>query len=383
MNPLVTRAKEAERRYSALRGVFDYEGESGRKKEIEERMGRPDFWADPAAAKGAVEALKRAKGVVAPIDEVGRRLEEVSILLELGGESPDADTEKEIRATLGEVESRLGGIEFRTMMAGEHDQRNAFLSVHAGAGGVESCDWARMLLRMYTRWMDRHGFTYELIDEVPEPEGGVRSATLEVKGDYAFGHLRAEVGVHRLVRISPFDSNQRRHASFASVDVAPEMEDIEVDLNDKDLRVETMRAGGAGGQHVNKTESAVRITHIPTGIVVSCQNERSQHKNRAFAMKVLRARVYLIEEAKRDEEMKSLYGEKGEIAWGHQIRSYTLQPYQLVKDHRTDHETGQAQAVLDGEIDGFLKAYLQRRASRPRRPPAGDGPGKAKDPRPK
>ncbi len=345
-------------------------------------MGRPDFWADPAAAQGAVEALKRAKGVVAPLDQVGRRLEEVSILLELGGESPDADTEKEMRSTLEEVETRLGEIEFRTMMSGDHDPRNAFFSVHAGAGGVESCDWARMLLRMYTRWMDRHGFTYELIDEVPEPEGGVRSATLEVKGDYAFGYLRAEVGVHRLVRISPFDANQRRQTSFASVDAAPEMEDIEVDLNDKDLRVETMRAGGAGGQHVNKTESAVRITHLPTGIVVSCQNERSQHKNRAFAMKVLRARVHLVEVAKRDEEMKSLYGEKGQIAWGHQIRSYTLQPYQLVKDHRTDHETSQSQAVLDGDIDGFLKAYLQHRSSRPRKASAADdpGPGKPKGP---
>jgi peptide chain release factor 2 len=249
------------------------------------------------------------------------------------------------------------------MLDGEDDDKNAIVSINAGAGGTEAQDWAEMLFRMYTRWVERRGYRIELIDFQPGDEAGIKSVTFTAEGENAYGYLKSEIGVHRLVRISPFNASGKRHTSFASVFVYPELDqEIVVDIEDKDLRIDVFRASGAGGQHVNKVSSAVRITHLPTGIVVQCQNERSQHKNRAQAMKVLKSRLYMLERQKRDDEMSKLYGDKGEIAWGNQIRSYVLQPYQMVKDHRTNHQTGNVEAVLDGDLDPFIESYLRHRA---------------------
>ncbi len=301
--------------------------------------------------------------LVEPTRRVETALADVDLLLEMGSED-EAAVEGDLQETLARIELDLDELEFHVMLGGPHDAAGAYLAISAGAGGLDSCDWASILLRMYVRWAERKGFRIEEIDRSDEPEAGIRSATIRIEGDYAFGYLKAETGVHRLVRISPFDSQARRHTAFASVDVTPDVDDnIDIDIKDSEIRVDTMRAGGAGGQHVNKTESAIRITHLPTGIVVRCQNERSQHKNRAMAFKLLKAKLVKLEEAKRDAELGKLYGEKGEIAWGNQIRSYVMQPYQLVKDHRTNVEKGSIQAVLDGDIDDFIHAYLRRTGS--------------------
>ncbi len=278
-------------------------------------------------------------------------------------EENDEEALKEVSDTVKDLMKRVRSLEIETMLSGEHDRDNAIVSIHAGAGGTEAQDWAEMLLRMYLRWCEKKGFKTEVVDILPGEEAGVKSVTFTVEGPYAYGYLKAEVGIHRLVRISPFDASKRRHTSFAAVFVYPEVEDVEVDIKETDLRIDTFRASGAGGQHVNKTDSAVRITHIPTGIVVQCQNERSQHKNRAMAMKILKARLYELALKKREEEMKHLH-EKKEIAWGSQIRSYILQPYRLVKDHRTGVEVGDVDAVLDGELDPFIEAFLMKGAEK-------------------
>ena len=258
-----------------------------------------------------------------------------------------------------ELESELDSMELKSTLSQTEDKCNAIMTIHPGAGGTESQDWAQILMRMYMRWAERAGYKIEIVELLPGEEAGVKSATLTISGEYAFGYLKGEAGVHRLVRISPFDANKRRHTSFAAILIYPEVtEDIEIEINDDDLKIDTYRASGAGGQHVNKTDSAVRITHGPSGIVVSCQNERSQHKNKAMAMKILKARLYSLEKKAQDEKMDEFIGEKKDIAWGSQIRSYTLQPYQLIKDHRTGHETGNVNAVLDGRIDDFMKEYL-------------------------
>ena len=279
------------------------------------------------------------------------------MLLELQreGEHVDAD----IETLMAQLEAEINAIEMTMKLSGEHDERDAILAIHPGAGGTESQDWAEMLLRMYLRYCERKGWSTEIVDYQSGEEAGLKSATVMVRGDYAYGYLKSEHGVHRLVRISPFDAAKRRHTSFASVYVYPDIdEEIEIEINDKDLRVDTYRSSGAGGQHVNVTDSAVRITHLPTGIVVTCQNERSQHKNRDVAMKLLRAKLYQLEVEKRQEEQEKLEGEKKDIAFGSQIRSYVLQPYQMVKDLRTGYEVGDVQRVLDGDLDGFVEAYL-------------------------
>jgi peptide chain release factor 2 len=281
------------------------------------------------------------------------------VLCELGEESEDESTLAEVRELLPALEARVGRMEFARMLSGEHDANNAIVSINAGAGGTEAQDWAEMLLRMYLRFCEKKGFRTEITDYQPGEEAGVKGATFTAEGPYAYGYLRAEMGIHRLVRISPFDSNARRHTSFCSVFVFPEIsDDIDVVIDEKDLRIDTYRSSGAGGQHVNKTESAIRITHIPSGVVVACQAERSQHKNRATAMKQLKARLYELELRKKEEAADSIAGEKKEIGWGSQIRSYVLHPYRMVKDHRTGHEVGNADAVLDGNIEDFIEAYL-------------------------
>ena len=282
-------------------------------------------------------------------------------MIELGEESEDEEALAEVREMLSALEKSIGRMEFARMLSGEHDANNAIVSINAGAGGTEAQDWAEILLRMYLRYCERKGFKAEITEYQPGDEAGTKGVTITVTGDYAFGYLKAEKGIHRLVRISPFDSNARRHTSFCSVFVFPELsDDVDIEVLDKDLKVDTYRASGAGGQHVNKTDSAIRITHLPSGIVVSCQSQRSQHKNRSTAMKQLKARLYEMEMEKKESEAEELGGEKKDIAWGSQIRSYVLHPYRMVKDHRTDFESGNTDAVLDGNLDGFIEAYLMQ-----------------------
>lgn len=291
-------------------------------------------------------------------------LEEAKGYFELAQEENDEETLQEVSNRIAQAEKDIQGVELKRMLGGENDQNPAIVSIHSGAGGTEAQDWADMLLRMYLRWAERKEFRTDIIDYLPGEEAGVKSVTFTVNGEYAYGYLKAESGIHRLVRISPFDAGKRRHTSFASVFVYPEIEeDIVVEINEDDLRIDTFRSSGAGGQHVNKTDSAVRITHLPTGIVVQCQNERSQHKNRAMAMKVLKARLYEMKKKEQEEKMEALHSGKKEIAWGSQIRSYILQPYRLVKDHRTNVEIGNVDAVLDGDLDEFMQAYLLQKTA--------------------
>jgi len=324
-------------------------------------MSQEGFWDDAESAQSVVSRLSALKAVVGPIEEVGKEVRDLAELFELA--NGQTDELAQLEDDLAHLQRRCAEIELQGLLSRPEDSKNCFFSIHAGAGGTESCDWANMLLRMYCRYFERHGFKYRELDITPGEEAGIRSATLGVSGPFAFGKLSCEVGVHRLVRISPFDSNKRRHTSFAAVDCVPEFdENIDIEIKDEDLKIDFYRSSGAGGQHVNKVSSAVRITHLPTGIVVQCQNERSQHKNRAQAMKVLKSRLYMRERQKRDAEVAKLYSEKGEIAWGNQIRSYVLQPYQMVKDHRTDLQVGNVEAVLDGDIDVFIESYLRHRA---------------------
>jgi len=280
-------------------------------------------------------------------------------------EAEDISSIGSLMEEMKKVQDEIDKLEFKCILGDEADRCNAIVSINAGAGGTESCDWASMLLRMYLRWAENHGHSSEVIDQLPGEEAGIKSATFIVKGDFAFGYLKAETGVHRLVRISPFDSNKRRHTSFASVDVVPDVDkSIKIDINESDLRVDTYRSSGAGGQHVNVTDSAVRITHLPTGIMVQCQKERSQHKNRTTAMKILRARLYEEKRRQQEEETQKVHGDKKKIEWGSQIRSYVLHPYKMVKDHRTGEQTSSAEKVLDGNLDDFVEAYLKKTATR-------------------
>jgi peptide chain release factor 2 len=329
--------------------------------DLEARQADPAFWADSERAREQVQEIKRLKGWITPFDELEQRLEDATGLIELLAEDPDetmlADLESDVDAAAAAVDR----LELQTMLQGPDDARDAILTIHPGAGGTESQDWAEMLMRMYVRWAERKGFEVTILDLMAGEEAGIKSATVEIKGEFAYGFLKAEKGVHRLVRISPYDSQKRRHTSFASVFVYPDIDDtIEIDLREEDIEMDVFRASGAGGQHVNKTSSAVRLTHVPTGIVVSCQQERSQFKNREVAMKMLRAALYQRELEQQQAAKDALEATKSDNAWGSQIRSYVFQPYTMVNDHRTERKVTDVQAVMDGDLDEFIAAYLKR-----------------------
>ncbi len=344
-------------------GVFDVDSIRARLEALELETARPDLWEDPEAAGIVMRDKRIVERDVEFFDSLQAILDDAEVLLELAAEVDDSATRTEAAEKLEDAASALEEAELRRMLGGEQDISNAIVSINSGAGGTDACDWAEMLMRMYVRWSERHGYRSEVLDLQGGDEAGLRGVTFTVAGDYAYGNLKAEEGVHRLVRISPFDAQARRHTAFASVSVVPEIDDaIEVDLDESDIRVDTYRASGAGGQHVNKTDSAVRMTHVPTGIVVQCQNERSQHKNRSAALKILRARLFERARKEREDEMAAARGEQQQINFGSQIRSYTLHPQQRVKDHRTDLEIGNVTAVLDGDIDRFIRATLLQRS---------------------
>jgi len=331
--------------------------------QLENLMHNPAFWDNSQEAQRITKEKAHLEKEIKGWAVTERALEDLETLIEMSAEEGDVSLHNEIQGEIKKLHTALDRFEVETLLSGDVDFNNAIVSIHPGAGGTESQDWAQMLMRLYTRWAERHGYQVEILDYQPGEEAGIKDVTFNVIGDYAYGYLKAESGVHRLVRISPFDANKRRHTSFASIFIYPEIEDdITVEIDEDDLRIDTYRASGAGGQHVNKTSSAVRITHIPTGIVVQCQNERSQHKNKGTAMKILRARLYEVKRLEREKKMEGLSPEKKDIAWGNQIRSYVLQPYQMVKDHRTNVEAGNVTAVLDGDIDMFIEAYLTAQA---------------------
>ena len=341
-------------------GLFDLAGKRQEIAALEDKTAEQDFWDDPQKAQDVLKRTAALRSEVFAHEQLSSRLEEIEILCTLGEEEGDLSLADEARAKLSQLIRDMKDYEIRSLLQGEHDRNHAIMSLHAGAGGTEAQDWVQMLYRMYSRWAEIKRYDVELLDILPGDEAGVKSVTFLVKGDFAYGFLKSEKGVHRLVRISPFDASSRRHTSFASVEVLPEIpEDQEVQIDPEDLRVDTFRSSGAGGQHVNKTDSAVRITHIPTGIVVSCQRERSQHSNRATALRILRSKLLERQMEEREREMAAIKGEQQEIAWGSQIRSYVFQPYSMVKDHRTDVEVGAVDRVMDGDIDAFIYGFLE------------------------
>lgn len=327
---------------------------------FEEKMSAPDFWDDNDKAQALIAEMNAVKGSVDQYAKLQQDYDDAALMTELADEENDQDMADEVAGSIAELVGKLNEFELQLLLSEPYDKMNAILELHPGAGGTESQDWGQMLLRMYTRWAEKRGFKVETLDYLPGDEAGIKSVTLLIKGYNAYGYLKAEKGVHRLVRISPFDSSGRRHTSFVSCDVVPEIDDtIDIDIRTEDLKIDTYRASGAGGQHINTTDSAVRITHLPTGVVVTCQNERSQIKNRERAMTMLRSKLYERRIEEQKQQLAEIRGEQSEIGWGSQIRSYVFHPYSMVKDHRTTHETGNIGAVMDGELDGFIDAYLR------------------------
>lgn len=352
-------SEDAAKRTALLKDFLKIDEHKGQIAEIEKVMAESDFWDDKEKAQATVQKLSAAKSAIEPYNKICREADDFHAIAELAAE--DESFLEEADSAWEKLEKALDKIEIVSFLSGKFDRNNCYFYIHAGAGGTESCDWANILLRMYRRWFERKGFKDEVIDMQPGDEAGIKSAVLKVEGEFAYGYLKCERGIHRLVRISPFDSNARRHTSFASAEAFPEMtEEVDIEIDEKDLRIDTYRASGAGGQYVNRTDSAVRITHLPTGVVVACQVERSQHKNRSMAMNMLKARLYELAEEKRKREAEKITGDKAEIGWGNQIRSYVLQPYQMVKDLRTEVETSNTAAVLDGDLDMFVEAYLRK-----------------------
>lgn len=354
---LRVKIEDLKKKFDDAMRVFSKENKEKKLKELEEVMSSPDFWNDQKKAQETTREAQKIRKMLQEAQEIEGLFEDIEVAIELSNEDPEMA--EQVNELVEEVEEKVRVFELEMILNGKYDSNNAYLSVHPGAGGTESHDWAQMLLRMYTRWAERHGFGVDIVDYQPGEEAGVKSATILIKGEYAYGYLKHERGVHRLVRISPFDASHRRHTSFASVNVIPEIgDDVDIEIKPDEIRIDTFRASGHGGQYVNKTESAVRITHIPTGIVVSIQTERSQHKNKEIAMKILKARLLQLELEKRRKEIENIQGELKDIAWGNQIRSYIFHPYNLVKDHRTGVETSDVNAVMDGDIDIFIEAEL-------------------------
>lgn len=340
-------------------GIFDLDRKKEQIRELEEKTFAEGFWNDQKSSEAVIKELNVLKDTVKKFEDLELAFEDIKILVEFY-EAGDESVAEELESSYANIKTDLNNFNTELLLDGPYDNLNAIVTVHSGAGGTEACDWAEMLFRMFTRWVNKTGYKYTILDSLDGDGAGYKSITILVEGAHAYGYLKSEKGVHRLVRISPFDANKKRHTSFASVDVMPEIDDdIEVVINQGDLRIDTYRASGAGGQHVNMTDSAVRITHLPTGIVVTCQNERSQLKNRDFAMKVLKSKLFEIELKKKEEDLKKIQGEQSDISWGNQIRSYVFQPYTLVKDHRMNFEVGNVQGVMDGDIDSFISAYLK------------------------
>ncbi|WP_187296283.1 peptide chain release factor 2 [Tepidibacter mesophilus] len=329
-------------------------------QEQEKKMSDQNFWDDNEKAQKLLQENKMLKESIEEFENLVNSLEDINVLIELALEEDDLSLEKEVNKSIEDLHSDIDKMKIKTLLNGEYDKNNAIMSIHSGTGGLDAQDWAKMLLRMYTRWADGKGYKVDLLDIISDPEAGIKSATLSIEGINAYGYLKGEKGVHRLVRISPFDTSGKRHTSFASIDVLPELDDdTSVDIDSSDLKIDTYKASGAGGQHVNKTESAVRITHIPTGVVVQCQNQRSQHLNKDKAMKMLMAKLIELKELEQKEKIEDIQGEYSQIAWGSQIRSYVFQPYKLVKDHRTNLDIGNVQSIMDGNLDPFMNEYLK------------------------
>ncbi len=349
--------------YSASKsweGIFDIDVKQSEIARLEEEMNAPNFWNNPQIAQEHGKKIKKNKDIIETYQQIHSRFEDLVLLIEMAEEEKDTGQEEELLAEYNNLSHELDDFEIRSTLSGDNDQGNCFLNIHPGAGGTESCDWASMLVRMYMRYIENCGWKADVIDFQEGDEAGIKNVTLHVKGEYAYGYLRTETGIHRLVRISPFDANSRRHTSFAAIHAMPEIDDsIDVNIDEKDLRIDTFRSSGKGGQHVNTTDSAIRITHLPTGVVVSCQNERSQRQNKMTAMKILTSRLYQLMEEEHAEKVEELSGEKRDIAWGNQIRSYVFHPYNMIKDHRTGVERGDVQNVMDGDLDDYIAAALR------------------------